>query len=131
MGGLNTFTALRANGEEFPIEASISQVQTASGKFFTTIIRDNTEHERAERQLNQSNELNLSILQSLKNHLAVLDSAGTIIAVTARGPEFIAGNGINLLELRVGDNYLEICKALAEAGDRDVLAALEGVEIGL
>jgi signal transduction histidine kinase len=58
----------------------------------------------------------------------VLDSAGTIIAATARGPEFMAGSGINLLELRVGDNYLEICKALAESGDRDVVAALEGVK---
>ncbi|HSY37270.1 MAG TPA: PAS domain S-box protein [Acidobacteriaceae bacterium] len=128
IGGLNTFMALRANGEEFPIEASISHVETASGKLFTAIIRDNTEHEKAERQLHQSYELNLSILQSLKNHLAVLDADGTVIAATARGPEFIAVSGINLLEIRVGDNYLETCRALAEHGDRDVVAALEGVK---
>jgi signal transduction histidine kinase len=127
MGGINNVMALRANGEEFPIQASISQVKTANGHLFTAIIRDNTEHERAERELNQSYQLNLSILQSLKNHLAVLDSAGTVIATTPRGPEFIAASGINLLQFRVGDNYLEICKAGAESGDQDVEGALEGV----
>jgi PAS domain S-box-containing protein len=127
MGGIIDVTGLRANGEEFPIQASISQVRTAHGTLFTAIIRDHTEHERAERELNQSYQLNLSILQSLKNHLAVLDSAGTIIATTPRGPEFIAASGINLLEFRVGDNYLEVCKAVAESGDQDVATALDGV----
>ena len=128
MGRLGTIMALRANGREFPIEASISQVQTGGGNLFTAIIRDTTERERAERQLRESYELNLSILQSLKNHLAVLDSKGTIIAVTARGPEFVAVSGINLHELHVGDNYLETRRAAADAGDRDVATALEGVK---
>jgi signal transduction histidine kinase len=49
------------------------------------------------------------------------------VAATERGPDFGADSGINALAPRVGDNYLEMCKAAAAAGDREVAVALEGV----
>jgi len=82
----------------------------------------------AEQQLIKIHELNVSILESLRNHLAVLDSQGTVVAATNRGPEFLAISGINLLDLRVGANYFEICRAAVEAGDGDVAAAMAGVQ---
>jgi PAS domain S-box-containing protein len=42
---------LKANGEEFPIEASISQVGTGDKAIFTAIIRDVTERKNAEEAL--------------------------------------------------------------------------------
>lgn len=51
MGQSAVLHGLRANGEEFPIEASISQLDTADGKLFTVILRDVTERERAQREL--------------------------------------------------------------------------------
>ena len=51
MGQSTVLHGLRANGEEFPIEASISQLDTAEGKLFTVILRDVTERERAQREL--------------------------------------------------------------------------------
>ena len=47
MGGLTPLRALRSNGEEFPIEASISQVNVNGNKLFTAIVRDITEATRA------------------------------------------------------------------------------------
>ena len=128
MGTLGALWALRASGEEFPIEASISQLENKGKKLFTVIVRDVTERERAQQGLKKSHELNASILQSLKNHLAVLDAKGTIIAATDRGPDVIAISGINLLQLHVGANYFEVCRAAVEAGDKEVATALEGVE---
>jgi PAS domain S-box-containing protein len=51
MGGSSVLMALRATGEEFPIDASISQVETPEGKLFTVILRDVTERVRAQDDL--------------------------------------------------------------------------------
>lgn len=51
MGGNMVLMALRASGEEFPIDASISQVDTAEGKLYSVIVRDVTERVRAQEEL--------------------------------------------------------------------------------
>ena len=54
MGGLGTLWGLRATGEEFPIEASISEVESGGKNFFTVVIRDITERHRAEEAVRES-----------------------------------------------------------------------------
>ncbi|NBO64155.1 MAG: response regulator [Acidobacteria bacterium] len=51
MGPISPLSGLRSNGEEFPIEASISQIQVEGRRLFTVIIRDITEKRRLESQL--------------------------------------------------------------------------------
>ena len=46
-------TAIRANGEEFPIEATISQVEVSGQKLYTIILRDIEERKQAEAELNK------------------------------------------------------------------------------
>jgi PAS domain S-box-containing protein len=48
---LGTLKALRADGEEFPMEASISRIQVGGRMLFTVIVRDITERDRAEKKL--------------------------------------------------------------------------------
>ena len=49
MGAQNVLWGLRADGQEFQIEASISQVVAGGKKLFTVILRDVTERKQAER----------------------------------------------------------------------------------
>lgn len=53
MGFLNTVYGLRTNGEEFPIEASISHATADNQKFYTVIIRDITQRKQIEEQLKE------------------------------------------------------------------------------
>ena len=49
-------TALRKGGEEFPIDASISQNEIRGQRFFTVILRDVSVRERTRRELAQARE---------------------------------------------------------------------------
>ena len=56
MGVQSEIVGLRANGEEFPVEASISQVSVGGRKLFTVILRDITARKRADEAARESAE---------------------------------------------------------------------------
>lgn len=56
MGSLMPLFGRRATGEDFPIEASISQIELKGQNFFTVIMRDVSRRSRAEKALRESEE---------------------------------------------------------------------------
>jgi PAS domain S-box-containing protein len=77
MAGTRSVFGLRTNGEEFPIEASISQVEASGQKLFTVIMRDVSERERAEERFRQ-------LIESVPNGIVMIDAGGTIALVNAQ-----------------------------------------------
>src|SRR5208282_2907560 len=67
-GGL---IGLRRNGEEFPLEASISRFDVNGGTFFTVILRDITARKRSEEHQSL---LLRELAHRVKNTLAVVQS---------------------------------------------------------
>jgi PAS domain S-box-containing protein len=56
MGDLIAIFGLRGDGEEFPIEASISQLESENQRFYTVILRDITERKRHEEAILRMND---------------------------------------------------------------------------
>lgn len=79
MGTNLTLSGLKADGTEFPIEASISQVEVAGKKYFTVILRDITHRLQAEKQEKQLN-------QDLSRQNEQLQQFGFITSHNIRGP---------------------------------------------
>lgn len=76
MGELRTLSGLRADGEEFPIEASISQVVVSGQKILTVILRDITERKQAEEGL----QLLASIVESANDAIIGKTVDGEILS---------------------------------------------------
>ena len=86
MGPKNVLWAVRADGQEFQIEASISQVVTGGKKLFTVILRDVTERVKAE----EVREHLASVVDSSDDAIISKDLNGTINAWN-RGAEKMFG----------------------------------------
>ena len=90
MGNLGAIYGLRANGEEFPLEASISQTEVNGQKLFTVILRDITERKRVEEALRASTELIQSIVASSDDAIIGKTLDGVIVSWNA-GAEKLFG----------------------------------------
>jgi PAS domain S-box-containing protein len=83
MGAMGAISGLRRNGEEFPIEASISQIEIGAKKLFTVILRDITRRVHAEAAMRESQEQLASILDTTIDGIITIDGDQHIVLFNA------------------------------------------------
>jgi len=84
-----TLSGVRSSGEEFPIEATISQTTTANEKLYTVILRDVSMRRRAEDELRQSQKMEAlgqlagGIAHEFNNYLSIILGYGDLLETDA------------------------------------------------
>lgn len=72
---------LRKDGNEFPLEISISSWQIAEHRYFTSIVRDITERKKNENSIRESQEFLKNIFKTTPDPIIVTDEHGCIRAI--------------------------------------------------
>jgi len=106
----------RADGGEFPIDASISQVQLHGAEHFILILRDVTERKRVEAALRENERRYRSLFSHAMDGILLLDMEGNIIDVNSA---FARMHGYSVEELlRMNLSQLDTTESLALAAAR-------------
>ena len=83
MGGQSLLVGLRATGEEFPVEASISQHGDGDSKLYTVILRDVTQRVRSQQLLAQSEGRLRGIIESAMDAIITVDAGERVVLFNA------------------------------------------------
>lgn len=127
MGGpAMVLSGVRADGEEFPIDASISQVQVEGHRIFTVILRDITERRKAEEEIHRFQaELEQRVQQRTAELAAAnqeLEAFGYTVSHDLRAPLRHVTSFVDLLDKHAGASLDEkgrrYVRTISEAGRR-------------
>ena len=116
----------RKDGSTFPVETSVRTVQTPSGLFYPTTVRDITDRRLAELDLIRREEEQRAVLTSLAENIITLDPQGRVTYINHTEP------GIDEAEV-LGSKWLEwldeAARPQAEAAVRTTVETGELQEI--
>lgn len=127
MGGPRmVLSGIRTNGQEFPIDASISQVQVEGHRIFTVILRDITERRKAEEEIRRfQTELEQRVQQRTSELAAAnqeLEAFGYTVSHDLRAPLRHVTSFVDLLDKHAGATLDEkgqrYVRTISEAGRR-------------
>jgi transcriptional regulator with PAS, ATPase and Fis domain len=107
-------------------------VHWEEGRFIHTqcFTQDISERKRAAAALEESHQFNQTVLDSMSEHIAVLDREGQIVAVNRAWKQFAQGNNAtaNSPGVDMGVNYLNVYRKAGGPFTDDSQAISEGIE---
>ncbi len=130
MGSHLPLSAVRTDGEEFPIETSISQIVVGGQKLFTVMLRDITERKRAENALRESEARFRALIEHGSDLIMILDGAGNLVYESPSGKRILGFEPDELIGRSVFEfihpddtHYIaEIFNLLIEVSGQPILA---------
>jgi PAS domain S-box-containing protein len=129
-GQIATLVGLRANGKEFPFEASISHSVVAGQNLFTAIVRDITERKRAEEMLVANEMFTRTVVDSISAHVCVLNREGVILKTNDAWKQLAREPADQVFTIgEVGQSYVDLCRGTAVGNTSTGLAILQGLEL--
>ena len=123
---------IHKDGRRLPVVVSTTPVgQAGNGNGnrggHVVLVADDAERDRFERETTDSEALSRAVLASHPAQIAVLDEAGTIIAVNDTWTAFARANGGHDMTGGVGTNYVAVCQCATGAFCDEAPAVVEGI----
>ena len=122
-GKTSIVTGLKKDGTEIPFEMSLSSWKSGEDTYFTSIIRDLTERQKAEKALKESEEKYRTIFENVQDVFFQTDIKGKIIEVSPSveeyfgiSPKELIGNHADMLYSDPKDRK-KLLKVLQEKGE--------------
>jgi PAS domain S-box-containing protein len=94
MGAGLDLSGLRKNGDEFPVEISLSPLETEQGVLVSASIRDLTDRRRAEEKFR-------GLLESAPDAIVIVNRSGEIVLINSQTERLFGYSRADLLGLRV------------------------------
>ena len=117
MQSLQPLTALRADGEEFPIEATISHMETDGQRLYTLIVRDITKRTQAEEELRKSRDQLAIILHGVADGITVQDPTGKLLYANEAAVRVLGFPSVAALLATPPEEVLKKFEIMDERGD--------------